>query len=447
MSVSDQTYGVSQATAPPGHIQDRWTAMDWWNVSSFCLGMLLEAFIFGMASLATSWVAMPTTLRSLLLAWAPIWLILGIAVAGPTADRLGRKLTFYSTMTLYGIGAIGIAFSQTYWLILLFLAMLLFAAGGEMNTIMAASHEVMPTRHRSAAMYTQVNFISLGGSILGGLGLVTVASTVNFQRGMIAVTILVVLALLFLARRQTPESIRWLEKRGELERARAEMQRYGGIELWEARRREAEVGSNASRPEGQKVQRNVPLQLYASISMAFANTTGFGILTYVMAPTYFPKLTALLLFVANISGFVTGWFSLWADRMSRKILLLVGFIGAFVFVGMAYLLRTQWAHDLPLFILILVLFYIFVNVSYLSEDTFKGEIWPTERRATYVAIVRFISIGIYIGTIFLIPRFTLDQTILFNVGVWALGLLAAIIWSVWGRETGHGVSVAAASAE
>ncbi|MGH7911965.1 MAG: MFS transporter, partial [Candidatus Dormibacteraceae bacterium] len=148
-----------------------------------------------------------------------------------------------------------------------------------------------------------------------------------------------------------------------------------------------------------------------------------------------------------VSGFVTGWFGLWADRLSRKLLLLVGFVGAFCFIGIAYLARGSWTHDLPLFIVILVLFYIFVNVSYLSEDTFKAEIWPTRSRATYTAVVRFFSIGVYIGTIFLVQLFDLDQTILFNVLIWAIGLAAAIVWAVFGRETGRGVSVAVSSAE
>ena len=91
---------------------DRWIRTDTWNFVSFCLGMLLENFVHGMAWVATGRVSEPPSLRSLLLAWAPIWLIL------------------------------------------LFPANLLFAAGGEMNTIMATTQEVMPTRHRSKASCT-----------------------------------------------------------------------------------------------------------------------------------------------------------------------------------------------------------------------------------------------------------------------------------------------------
>ena len=73
-------------------------------------------------------------------------MIIGIAFTGPLSDKLGRKRMFYLTMSLYALGAVGITFAYEYYLILLFLAMLLFAAGGEMNTIMVMNHEIMPNR-------------------------------------------------------------------------------------------------------------------------------------------------------------------------------------------------------------------------------------------------------------------------------------------------------------
>ncbi|EQD36697.1 hypothetical protein B1B_16424, partial [mine drainage metagenome] len=48
-------------------VGEHWVATDSWNFSSFFLGMVLEAYIFGMATIATGWVTMPTSLRSLLL--------------------------------------------------------------------------------------------------------------------------------------------------------------------------------------------------------------------------------------------------------------------------------------------------------------------------------------------------------------------------------------------
>lgn len=121
------------------NLQEHWTHTDTLAFWSFALGMLLENYIFSLAAIATGWVEMPKFLQSLLLSWAPLWLIIGIAFAGPLSDHFGRKNTFYLTMFLYAIGAVGLIFSSSYSLILIFLAIMLFAAGGEMNTIMVAS--------------------------------------------------------------------------------------------------------------------------------------------------------------------------------------------------------------------------------------------------------------------------------------------------------------------
>lgn len=263
--------------------EERWTSTDSWSFWAFGLGMLLEAYIFGMATIATGWVHMPPHLRSLLLAWAPLWLIIGIAVAGPLADYVGRKNTFYVTMALYGVGAVGIVFSYSYILILVFLAVLLFAAGGEMNTIMAASHEVMPTKHRGKTMMMEINFINLGGFLLAVVSLLSAYHAVAFQRGMIAATILVVLFVLFLARSRTPESIRWLERRGLHERARQEAEKYYGPEEYQVRQAVRQQKDQAAVP----AQVSLGVRFYATTAIAFAGTAGFGLMTYVLGPSYF----------------------------------------------------------------------------------------------------------------------------------------------------------------
>ncbi|WP_246252982.1 hypothetical protein [Acidianus brierleyi] len=73
----------------------KWSSVHNWSFIAFSLGMTLEAYIFGMASIATNWVPMPKFLESILLAWAPLWLIIGIIFTGPMSDKLGRKRMFY----------------------------------------------------------------------------------------------------------------------------------------------------------------------------------------------------------------------------------------------------------------------------------------------------------------------------------------------------------------
>lgn len=422
--------------------EERWTATDTWSFWAFGLGMLLEAYIFGMATIATGWVHMPPNLRSLLLSWAPLWLIIGIAVAGPLSDKVGRKNTFYLTMALYGLGAVGIVFSYSYELILLFLAVLLFAAGGEMNTIMAASHEMMPSKHRGKTMMMELNFINLGGFLLALVSLVSAYNSVAFQRGMIAITILVVLFVLFLARNHTPESIRWLEQRGLMERAQQEAAKYYGEDEYQVR--QAIRQQNEGKPVAQV---SLAVRLYATIAIAFAGTAGFGLMTYVLGPSYFKHYTAMILLVATGVGFFSGFLGLLADKWSRKSMLLWGYGGTFVITVIIYLTVNQWTKTIALFWFLLVVLHLFVNISYLTEDTLKAEVWPTKRRGTYTAIVRFISIGLYIVTIYMSYSYSLHQYMLFNLIIWAIGLSGALLWAFKGNETGKGASIESASGE
>nr|MDA8332261.1 MFS transporter [Candidatus Dormibacteraeota bacterium] len=147
-------------------LTERWTATDSWNFASFCIGMLLESYVFGTATIATGWVHTPVVLRSLLLSWSPIWQILGIAALGPVSDRVGRRPVFFATLTLYGLGGLGLIFSSSYQLILISLAVMLFASGGELNGILVSSHEVMPARHRGKTMMLAINCANLGGLAL-----------------------------------------------------------------------------------------------------------------------------------------------------------------------------------------------------------------------------------------------------------------------------------------
>ncbi|RIV28157.1 MFS transporter [Alicyclobacillaceae bacterium I2511] len=402
-----------------------------------------------MSSIATGWVSMPKSLQSLLLAWSPIWLIIGIAVAGPLSDVMGRKNTFYLTMSLYGLGAIGLVFSSTYLWILVFLALMLFAAGGEMNTIMAASHEVMPHKHRSKTMFMELNFINLGGMLLAAVSLFSISNSVSFQRGMVAIAFLVVLAILFVMRKNTPESIRWLERKGMTKRAQAEIAKYYGEVEYQARQEAARMATEAAERQDNGHPRNPStfLKLFVTITISFAGSAGFGLMTYVLGPSYFKPFTAWIILVATGVGFFSGFLGLWADRWSRKNLLLLGYGGTFLMTVLIYGTVGSWTKNMSFFWVLLVALNLFVNIGYLTEDTLKAEVWPTKVRGTLTAIVRFVSIGLYIVTIYMSQHYSLSQYMLFNLVVWAIGLAGALAWYWRGIETGRGTSLDTASGE
>ncbi|AAY81251.1 MFS transporter [Sulfolobus acidocaldarius] len=399
-----------------------WEPSEEWNRAlkmafvSFSAGMFLESFIFGLESIATNWYTVPKILESLLLAWAPLWLIIGIAFAGPIADRIGRKTTLWITLAIYVIGGIGLIFSFNYVLVLIFTAIMLFSAGGEMNTIMAATHEIMPQRNRGRIMFLEINFINLGGAVLGGLGLLTQFSSIFFQRLVLGAVIMVAAVVLFITRLELPESVRWLS----------------------AKRKMTNGGSVVK----QGLDKDTAFKLFVTTAIAFANSAGFGLITYVLGPYFFSNLTGTIIFVADITEFIVGLVvSFLADSLSRRGLLLWSNLGIVVFTFLTYYLIPAWKSDLVIFWALLVAINAFTAVQYLTEDTFKAELWSTIRRGTYTAIARVVSIGLYIPTIFLTLSFSLSQYVLFNLGIWSIGLFASVLWYIFGFETSKGTSI------
>ena len=412
---------------------------------SFALGLALESYVFSLASIAVFWVAIPKSLGELMLAWAPIWLVVGIIVAGPFSDKYGRKVTLYLTLLLYAIGGIILFFAYSYVLLLIALAVMLMAGGGEMNSIMVASHELMPRRHRGKATMLIINGINFGGLVLAIFALATAAvsgkAAIAVQRDVVAVAVLLVVAVLFATRVQMPESFLWLQKRGRTAEAEQTVSRYYGAQ-WEQ-----EVDLSPA-PAPKRVSGAYTFfTMVIMVLVAGANTVGFGLMAYVLAFAFFPHLQPTILAVFEGVGFVVGFLGLIADRVSRKKFLFWTFLGTFaVTVGIAVTSST-WQHDMGLFWVLLVILAGVNSLCYLTEDTVKAEVWPTLQRGTMTAIARSISIALLIPAIYIAGSLPPQQYMVFNSEVWGIGLLAAIAWLVWGRETGAGVSIQQASGE
>ncbi|NMP21629.1 MFS transporter [Sulfobacillus harzensis] len=429
----------------------RWTGRTTWMFISFVLGLALESYVFSLPSIATLWVSnMPKSLGHLLLAWAPIWLIIGIILAGPFSDKYGRKVTLYVTLGLYAIGGAVLFFSNSYILILISLALMLMAGGGEMNSIMVASHELMPRKHRGKATMMIINGINFGGLVLAILALATAAlkgsAAIGAQRTVVAVAVLVVVAILFATRASMPESFLWLQKRGRTAELEKTVQAYFGPEVSAAAVIQDTVGSSQPRVEKKPSAGYVWFTMIIMILIAAANTIGFGLMAYSLAYDFFPNLQPVILAVFEGAGFAIGFIGLIADRVSRKKFLFWSFLGTFVMTAIVGLTTKTWQHNMAIFWIFLVVLAGVNSLCYLTEDTVKAEVWPTLQRGTLTAVARFVSIGLYIPALYFAPTKP-GAYILFNAVIWFVGLLAAAAWYIWGRETGRGLSIQEASGE
>jgi MFS family permease len=426
--------------------ESKWTSVHTWSLVAFSFGMLLENYIYSMSYYATAWFSVGGALAEALLIWAPLWLIIGIMIAGPISDRIGRKTTFYLTMSLYAIGAVGIAFTSSLASTLPFLAILLLAAGGEMNTIMTATHEIMPRKHRSKAAFWEINCINLGGVVLATVGLVstnfvysTTPSVVRFEREMIGAAALLIVAALFFARLKMPESVRWLSATGQHDKAGEVSAKYFG--------NVSQSQSSSKTAQTAPVLGKMPSKWFRfiiAVAVAGANAVGYGLFVLVL-PSSSTVLSAhfpTILLTANLTEFIVGiGVTLLADRWSRKGFLLISFIGTVLFTLAAYFTIGTWENNLDFFYALMVLANIFISISYLTEDTLKAEFWNSKRRGTYLGLVRFISIGALIPVTLFVTGLSLGQGIIFNAAVWIVGLVAAGVWFVKGVESGKGTSV------
>ncbi len=423
----------------------RWCRTDSFNFFSFALGMLAEAYAFGAASVASGWFVMPKFMVSLLLVWAPIWLMAGIAIAGPLSDRIGRRRMFYLTMAAYALGALGLAFSFGYAAVLAALAVMLLAAGGEMNTILVASHELMPPAHRGKATMAAVNFVSLGGLVLAIAAFSAAYQQVAVQRGVVGLVGFGIVASLLVVRGHTPESLRWLRVRDPV-RAEAEALTYYGAQA-PARLAVIDAEHIAQTSSIAWGDRLVWLKLFCSIAMAFGDVAGFGMITYVVGPYFFKSLTAGILLVASLAAVLSGLAFLLGDRVGRRFLLLGGYAGCMAISLGIWFAQPWWLGHGGRFLALVFALNIVINVAYMAEDTFKAEIWPTALRGRMTALVRFTSIGLYGAMVLLTQHLAIADFLALNTGFWGVGLLGALVWFGFGRETGGGVSLGVASGE
>jgi MFS family permease len=150
--------------------------------------------------------------------------VLGSLVFGWMADRLGRKKLFSLTLAVYLVATALTAFSQNFWMFLLFRFFTGAGIGGEYSAINSAIQELVPARYRG---HTD---LVINGSFWVGAALGAIGSIVLLQPGLlpedmgwrVAFGIGALLGLIILLLRQfLPESPRWLMTRGRIAEAEA----------------------------------------------------------------------------------------------------------------------------------------------------------------------------------------------------------------------------------
>lgn len=153
---------------------------------------------------------------------ALVGMMLGALFFGPLSDRIGRRKTIMTCVILFsGFTVInGFARSPEEFALCRFLAGL--GIGGVMPNVVALMNEYAPKKLRSTLVAIMFSGYSVGGMLSAGLGMLLMPNWGWQAVFFVAVIPLLVLPLLV---RQLPESLNFLLRQGQVERAQGLLRR------------------------------------------------------------------------------------------------------------------------------------------------------------------------------------------------------------------------------
>ena len=102
---------------------------------------------------------------------------------------------------------------------------------------------------------------------------------------------------------------------------------------------------------------------------------------------------------------------------------------------MIILLAAPLLQSMIIFLPLLFLNMVFSEFAWASRTTLEPELVPTRIRSSAIGIIRLAPMIGYAVSVYLTASFSLQQFLIYNLGLWVLGLAAAVVWFVYGYET------------
>jgi MFS transporter, putative metabolite transport protein len=375
--------------------------------------------------------------------------VVGAAVGGMAADRIGRKRAFLADMAILAAGSALCVVAQGPWLILAGQFALGVGVGIDFPTSGSYVSEITPKAARSRMTVATIALQSVGmiAAALVGIAVLRLHPAMTDWRILLGAG--GILAVLYIvARLSLPESPRWLAEKGQIAEAAAVLSSLTGVHVSAARMETAaETGILATAPAGNKTstlltlfsQRYRTRTLLVSLPwlMMDVATYGVGLFTPVIlgalhfassgagtvASVYADAQGSGLIDLFLLVGFAAG---IWAvPRFGRIPMQVAGFAG--MAIGMLLLTLAVLSGDGPrahlgLVIAGFVLFNFAMNAGpNATTFTLAPILFPTGIRASASGFAAACAkIGATFGT-FLVPQI---QAAWGLVGV--LGLMVAV---------------------
>jgi MFS transporter, putative metabolite:H+ symporter len=435
--------------------RDELTSRQIFVIAVSAFAQLIDFLDFFLISFVIAMVAAPWRLTfnqsTVILLSSGIGAVIGSFVCGAAADRWGRRPVFLTTIVIFGLGTVALAFtpegSWTYVAAARFFVG--FATTGIYSANIPLLQEFMPAKRRGLLSGVVATFIPVG--MLIGAALVALLGASIGWRGLFIIGAVPVLPLLFAAT-FVPESPVWLAENGQDQASRRSI-------AWALKLPLDKIASTPARRLGNRAKPSLlellkyPRSLVVSwVGFLGAQTGIYGlslwapvllVLLVGVAPT---RAAYLMIFVSlgDIAGRV---FFAWASERvgRRRIGICQGFLGAALMVTAALTAHASIG-GVSVFWLLLIAIYFVVSGSFAVTAPYAAEIWPAHLRASGLGsaygvgslgkIIGPLGLGLFLGSSNVIsPAASLDA-ILPGLAYLAMWLLATgIVFLTLAMET------------
>lgn len=407
---------------------------------SGALGQFSDAFSVGVIGIALSLARGPLGLSGwsmgALAAAALVGVIIGSLVTGSFADNWGRQPIFrWSMLVFTGLALLQYQSASPYELFVLRL-LLGVVTGADYVIGKALVTEFSPIRHRGQILTVLSIAWAAGYASSYIVGYLLHESGPEAWR-LILLSSAVPSLIAFFYRFRTPESVVWLTRKGQLDKAREIVAKYIGPGIAIPVTPDATPAADSAPVPSRDPTfvRNVIVGcvLQGSLVIPF-----YGLATFL--PIVMSKLgvadsyTGTLIFnILNLIGAALGIFII--DRVPRRALIVRGFLMMSLFLVVMILWRT------PPSVMVVSLFAAFAFVIAATGNlqyVYPPELFPTEQRARGIgAIVATSRFGSATSTFFLPVIVETYGVIAALVVCLAITLFAAGLCYKWAPETLH----------
>jgi MFS transporter, SP family, arabinose:H+ symporter len=393
----------------------------YWKLS---LLATLGGFLFGYdtSNIGSALNFVPYGLHGLALGYlvsgASLGAAAGAILAGPAADRFGRKWVLIIDAAIYAAGAVLSAVTPDAAVLLVARTLIGLAIGADSAIATAYIAEFAPKRRRGSLALLQQWMITVGILIAYLVALIIFsafpgsAASVGWRLvlGLGAVPALIGLAL----RTAMPESPRWLLRHGKYDQVRKAMATLGAGEVSEEEiRRAAELieqvdGGNREQRRRAWTPRARRALIVVCVFFIFQQITGINVPLYygphLLGPIFSGahaslvattvagvEVTAIMTSV-NVASTYLGF--RWIDKFGRRKLAIGGYTGMIIF-ALVSALGLAWLSGTTRLVVIMIGLDFFIASFAIGVGgtgwTLQGEVFPTAIRGQAAAFAAMID--------------------------------------------------------